>query len=62
MEDTPVADTYLREKLHVNYTEGIFVGYQWYDKKNIEPLFMFGFGLSYTTFEFSGLKLSNFYE
>ena len=58
MEDTPVADSYPGEKLHANYSEGIFVGYRWYDKKNIAPLFPFGFGLSYTTFEFSGLKLS----
>jgi beta-glucosidase len=42
----------------VEYKEGIFVGYRYYDKKNIEPLFPFGFGLSYTTFEYSNLKLS----
>ncbi|MCK5457358.1 MAG: glycoside hydrolase family 3 C-terminal domain-containing protein, partial [Melioribacteraceae bacterium] len=58
MEDTPVADNYPGEKLNTYYTEGIFVGYRHYDKNNIEPLFPFGFGLSYTTFEFSDLKLS----
>ena len=58
MEDTPVADNYPGEKLNAYYTEGIFVGYRHYDKNNIKPLFPFGFGLSYTTFEFSDLKLS----
>jgi len=42
----------------VEYREGIFVGYRYYDKKNIEPLFPFGYGLSYTTFEYSDLNIS----
>jgi len=42
----------------INYKEGVFVGYRWYESKNIEPLYPFGYGLSYTTFGYSDLKLS----
>lgn len=40
----------------VSYEEGILVGYRWFDTKNIAPLYPFGYGLSYTSFEFSDLK------
>lgn len=47
------------EKIHpvydVEYKEGVFVGYRWYDSRNIEPLYPFGFGLSYTQFSYSDL-------
>lgn len=42
----------------VNYDESVLVGYRWYETKNIEPLFPFGFGLSYTTFSLDKAKLS----
>jgi beta-glucosidase len=43
---------------HSSYSEGLLVGYRWYQSKGIKPLFPFGFGLSYTTFAFSHLKVS----
>jgi beta-glucosidase len=54
LEDTPAYINYPGGK-QVNYGEGIFVGYRYYDTKQVEPLFPFGYGLSYTTFEYSDL-------
>ena len=56
--DTPTYKNYPGVDDELNYEEGLFVGYRHYDKMNIEPLFAFGHGLSYTTFEYSELKLS----
>jgi beta-glucosidase len=50
-------DTYPGTNGTLFYKEGLLVGYRWFDAKDIEPLFPFGFGLSYTTFEYSNLKL-----
>jgi beta-glucosidase len=58
LEDNPAYINYPGENGKVRYGEGIFVGYRYYDKKDIEPLFPFGHGLSYTSFKYSNLRLS----
>jgi len=51
-------DEYPGDAKTVNFDEGLLIGYRWYDAKNQTPLFPFGFGLSYTTFKYSDLKIS----
>lgn len=58
LADNPSYLNFPGGRRNVEYREGIFVGYRWYDAMDIKPLFPFGYGLSYTTFEYSGLKLS----
>jgi beta-glucosidase len=56
LEDTPAFGHYPGER-EMSYGEGIFVGYRHYDQRAIEPLFPFGFGLSYTQFAYGGLRV-----
>lgn len=59
LSDNPSFLNFPGEGDRVEYKEGIFVGYRYYEKKKIEPLFPFGFGLSYTSFEYSDLLLNS---
>ena len=55
-EDYPAADTFGHRNGNLDeedYSEGIYVGYRWFEKKGIAPRFPFGFGLSYTTFAYT---------
>ena len=60
VEDTFASNREQYPGIHrvVKYSEGIYVGYRYYDEKKIEPLFPFGFGLSYTKFSFSNVRVS----
>jgi beta-glucosidase len=58
LQDNPAYINYPGENGKVQYGEGIFVGYRYYDKKEVAPLFPFGHGLSYTSFKYSKLRLS----
>jgi beta-glucosidase len=51
------ADEEKRQSFIADYNEGVRFGYKWFDSENIQPLFPFGFGLSYTQFEYRGLKI-----
>ena len=57
LEDTPAHPDFPGRKGEANYGEGIFIGYRYYDARKLAPLFPFGFGLSYTTFAYSNLRV-----
>lgn len=59
IEDTPAYLNFPGDGMQVNYGEGIFVGYRWFDARKISPLYPFGHGLSYTAFEISSLTAEN---
>ena len=56
-KESPAYGNYPGEDLHVKYAEGIYVGYRYFDKHAIAPQFPFGYGLSYTSFGYSDLKI-----
>ncbi|MBD5116995.1 MAG: glycosyl hydrolase [Ruminococcaceae bacterium] len=58
LEHNPSYGNFPGENSKVNYSEGIYVGYRWYEKHNIPVLFPFGFGLSYTSFRYDSIELS----
>ena len=59
-EDNPTFHNYYPEsgKSSVQYAEGVFLGYRYYDRSATKPLFAFGYGLSYTNFEYSNLSIT----
>ncbi|KAK0377683.1 beta-glucosidase [Colletotrichum limetticola] len=59
VQDNPAALSFRSDNGRCLYSEDVYVGYRWYDTLDIEPLFPFGHGLSYTTFEVSDLEVSD---
>ena len=58
LQDTPTFPDFPARDRRASYGEGVFIGYRYYDTKDVKPLFPFGFGLSYTTFAYTGIKAS----
>jgi beta-glucosidase len=58
LEDNPSYLNFPGNRHKVCYQEGVFIGYRYYDKKKMDVLFPFGYGLSYTTFQYSNPKLT----
>ncbi|WP_238421826.1 glycoside hydrolase family 3 C-terminal domain-containing protein [Gordonia sp. 'Campus'] len=59
LQDTPAYLDFPGEHSHVRYGEGIYVGYRWYDARELDVTYPFGHGLSYTSFEHAGLVVSD---
>lgn len=57
-EDTPAFENFPSSERNAEYRESIYVGYRYYDTKNVKVQYPFGHGLSYTSFEYSNLKVS----
>ena len=60
LSQVPAAATWPGTATGVVYSEGVDIGYRWYQSQNITPEFAFGYGLSYTSFSFSNLKVGSF--
>jgi beta-glucosidase len=58
LQDTPAYLDFPGEHGHVRYGEGLFVGYRWYDARDVDVSFPFGHGLSYTTFDYADLAVT----
>ena len=58
LEDNPSYLNFPGTRYQVNYQEGIFIGYRYYDKKRMDVLFPFGYGLSYTDFAYDNLRIN----
>jgi beta-glucosidase len=56
-EDVPSYSNFPGKEVSVEYREGLYIGYRYYDTADVKVLFPFGYGMSYTTFEYSDLKL-----
>jgi beta-glucosidase len=59
LEQTPTYPNFPGRDGRADYGEGLFIGYRYYDKKQLEPLFPFGFGLSYTSFAYTGIHATS---
>ncbi len=58
-EDCSAYNSYHKQDSVSVYSDGIFVGYRYFDKNNIEPLFPFGYGLSYTKFDYKNINVNS---